>query len=522
MVLALDRDAGVVWRRVSPLAGPHVAPQETEDARMFARIHPEDIHAVIEAWEQVAGDDGQRRSLGIRMQDLVDPDVWMAVDVIFVGVEPRPDGVVGMLSARFGDGVPLELDAVESEGFSVAASAPVGLALYTSGGILAWANPRFEEMVGREAGATTPSERVEHPVIGVLEQLGESWSTPGVESVAPEVVLYRGRTLRIEAQPTRSGDELLISVQDISQEMELSAARARADATFTAAFDHSLAGIAILTLAGVFTQVNPAFTQIVGYPEEELLGRTFDMITHLDDVAKDRARLTEMLAGNRPSYQLKKRYLHREGGVVWADLRVAVINDLNGRPLELVTNIVDISDRELAEAQLRSENDELTHRATHDHLTGLPNRLRLERVLERLDPRSEEGLFVLACDLDWFKSVNDEHGHHVGDLVLIEVARRLSDGSREGDLVVRMGGDEFVVLARVGADPDRAVALGERLVTAIRRPFLAEERSVEIGLSVGISQVSMHADVLESLKAADRAAMEVKRAGGGAILLASG
>ncbi|HET9656879.1 MAG TPA: EAL domain-containing protein [Kineosporiaceae bacterium] len=138
----------------------------------------------------------------------------------------------------------------------------------------------------------------------------------------------------------------------------------------------------------------------------------------------------------------------------------------------------------------RRLEDELTHRATHDELTGLPNRAalmeRLQASVRRLDGQTM--LAVLFCDLDGFKDINDGLGHAVGDQVLVAVARRLRQRCRQADVVARFGGDEFVVVLPVD-DIGKARATAERLVEALGEPIAVGDAEVAPGASIGVTVV---------------------------------
>jgi len=159
----------------------------------------------------------------------------------------------------------------------------------------------------------------------------------------------------------------------------------------------------------------------------------------------------------------------------------------------------------------------LRRAARLDPLTGLPNRTGFWEFLEAMgDPKDRTRVGVLYIDLDGFKGVNDEHGHRVGDLVLAEVARRISDVLRPSDVVARLGGDEFAVLCPDLADDEAATNIAERVVVTLQRPFLVEQASIVIGASVGIATArpgDLGAD--ELIDAADRALYQAKGGGRG-------
>lgn len=166
--------------------------------------------------------------------------------------------------------------------------------------------------------------------------------------------------------------------------------------------------------------------------------------------------------------------------------------------------------RDLVEAavRLREQIDQLTARATSDPLTGLANRRAIEDALRRVDDNLESS--VLYLDLDAFKQVNDTHGHAIGDELLAVVGRRIRSLVRAGDLVGRLGGDEFVVVCR-DCGPGEATALSERILEGLRYPILISGLSITISASIGVSS-GLGVD-LESLKRADRALYQAKKAG---------
>jgi diguanylate cyclase (GGDEF)-like protein/PAS domain S-box-containing protein len=168
----------------------------------------------------------------------------------------------------------------------------------------------------------------------------------------------------------------------------------------------------------------------------------------------------------------------------------------------------------------RPRHEELTHRATHDELTGLPNRAALmeglSTSLKRLDGTGK--LAVLFCDLDGFKDINDGLGHAVGDQVLVAVARRLRQRCRSADVVARFGGDEFVVVLSID-EAAQAVAMADRIVEVLDEPIVVGEIEVAPGVSVGITVVDVPPDdddpVGTLLRDADTAMYHAKDRGRG-------
>ncbi|MCD0418572.1 sensor domain-containing diguanylate cyclase [Rubrivivax sp. JA1024] len=184
-----------------------------------------------------------------------------------------------------------------------------------------------------------------------------------------------------------------------------------------------------------------------------------------------------------------------------------------------VLDLRDVEQRERAQLADR-ERQRLQALAHSDALTGLPNRRGLEQALDtalaRVDEQRPLALFLV--DLDGFKAVNDEHGHEVGDLLLAQAAQRLRGVLRQGDVVARFGGDEFVVLAAGLGDADAAWAFGERLVQAFAAPFEGDGRRCVVGLTVGFAIAPQDGrDAVVLLRRADAAMYAGKQAGKGRV-----
>lgn len=184
--------------------------------------------------------------------------------------------------------------------------------------------------------------------------------------------------------------------------------------------------------------------------------------------------------------------------------------DSSGRPCKMAGTIQDISERKLAELKIR-------HLAYHDILTGLPNRAlfsdRLTQALYRAE-RTEEKVAVLFLDLDDFKLINDTHGHRVGDLLLIEVSRRLKEITRAGDTLARLGGDEFTVFLLDIKSADNALLVARNHLSNLLTAYQIEDKQLFLSTSVGIALFPDHGSSAEVLlKSADTAMYQAKQNG---------
>lgn len=254
---------------------------------------------------------------------------------------------------------------------------------------------------------------------------------------------------------------------------------------------------------GRFLYFNRAFELMLGYPPDGLLGqRAFDLV-HPDDRAATREQAARVMAGE-PQRHFRNRYRRGDGG--WVDIQWSA-------RLAPEYGVRVAIGREVTE--LRRAERELEHLATHDALTGLHNRHRLERELEVLVDRARAGgdaFSLLYIDLDGFKLVNDRGGHGMGDTVLREVAVRLRQGLRQSDVLGRMGGDEFVALLPGCGTPALARKVADALRARLRGRYPLLDGTIELDASIGVACFPDDGDGPQALLAhADRAMFIVKR-----------
>ncbi|RJK92827.1 sensor domain-containing diguanylate cyclase [Vallicoccus soli] len=259
--------------------------------------------------------------------------------------------------------------------------------------------------------------------------------------------------------------------------------------------------VCVIGERGEIVLLNPALERATGWSTAEVAGRPFvDVLAvpHERHLAAD-AIARALATGDAPPQE--GDWLDRWGGHRRVAMQNSVLRDARGRPRAMVCVGADVSAQRAAEALLRE-------RAESDVLTGLRNRAALLRALEE-GLACGAGATVLFCDLDGFKAANDTHGHHVGDALLRDVARRLLDATTPQDLVARYGGDEFVVL-RPGADEAGASALRDRLEAALEPPHATTHGLVRLGASIGVAIGGAGAAAEELLAAADRHMYGVK------------
>jgi diguanylate cyclase (GGDEF)-like protein/PAS domain S-box-containing protein len=276
------------------------------------------------------------------------------------------------------------------------------------------------------------------------------------------------------------------------------------------------AAVLIVAPDGTICAVNAEFEQLTGYRSAELGGRPVEMLVPEGvRVAHAAARRSyEARPVRRPmGTGLNITCRRSDGSTFPADISLS--------PLEIGDEmfvIATVSD----ETERRRSSEELFHRAVHDPLTGLANRVllvdRLTQALARADRRTCR-LGVLYVDLDGFKAVNDTWRHAVGDEVLKTVAERFVRVVRPQDTVARFGGDEFVVLCEELTGAEDAVEVAERILDEVSRPIRHRAGTCRLGASIGVVMAEGGTNAEALIEAADRAMYSAKRRGGASIEL---
>ena len=323
-----------------------------------------------------------------------------------------------------------------------------------------------------------------------------------------------GQTRRVEAYTGSIAEDeralLFCVIHDISerhateQKLKLAASM----------FAHTHEGIFYCDADGRILDVNDAYTRLTGYKREEVLGHDY----HVLEASRHRAEATATIwnalraDGNwRGEFWIRSK----SGGIFVVLLDLSAITDDQGQASAYVGVFSDIT-------LLKEQERHLQRMAHFDALTGLPNRVlmtdRLNQALAGAQ-RQEELIAVAFLDLDGFKPVNDRYGHHTGDEVLIEVARRLDHEVRASDTVCRLGGDEFVLMLRNLVHSEEARAILERVVVTLEQPYEVEAAHIH-GITASIGYARFPDDALDAerlLSLADEAMYEAKRAGGNMV-----
>ncbi|MFE6159997.1 putative bifunctional diguanylate cyclase/phosphodiesterase [Streptomyces sp. NPDC056486] len=288
------------------------------------------------------------------------------------------------------------------------------------------------------------------------------------------------------------------------------------EARFRAVFHGAAIGISIADLTGTVLEVNDALIRMFGGLENQVRGHNVEEWTHPDDSPHVWKLYEELVRGEREHYRVEKAFYRPDGTVLWTNLTVSLLRDADGVPQYQLALMEDTTERRLLNLRLRYE-------ATHDALTGLPNRTLFFERLEKALAAGDGARFGLCyLDLDGFKTVNDSLGHAAGDRLLVEVADRLqSCATAPGEMVARLGGDEFVALT-TGSDTEAEVDdLAGRIMHALSTPIRVEGRELTVRGSIGIVEgPAGERGAAEVLRSADITMYRAKSAGGNRFELA--
>ena len=242
-------------------------------------------------------------------------------------------------------------------------------------------------------------------------------------------------------------------------------------------------GITHVAADGRFVHANRQFCEMIGYSKEELLALTPKDLSHPDDATltdRDRARLH---AGEIDSLRAEKRYVRKDGSIIWVRITAAVKRGADGAPLYDISVIEDISDRKAAEERVK-------YLASYDEMTGLLNRATFGEILNHTIEaarRHDRRCAVLFVDLDRFKVVDDSLGHEAGDALLKEISSRLVRRVRTSDVVARLGGDEFVILLEELARAEDAAEVARKILSAVLDPVAIGGHQCRVTASIGIA-----------------------------------
>lgn len=397
--------------------------------------------------------------------------------------------------------------------------AHIGVARATLGGRLRSVNPHLCEILGRSEEQMLQLRLMELAEPGELEAPARLWQELQagtrrhgafeVRCVRPDgqwVDLWV--SLSLAEDRDQGGAEVLCVAQDISQRRQTEQSERLAAAVVASTRE----GVMVTDPQLRIVSINRAFTEVLGYREEEVIGRSPRLMR---SGRHDRTFYTAMWESIREKGHWQGEiWNRRKDGAIFPELlSISEVRAPDGQLTHYVGLFTDIS-------RLKASEEQLEFLAHHDPLTRLPNRRRFEEHLQHAlaeAQRSGARLALLMLDLDRFKDINDSWGHLAGDEWLQHVAERLGRRVRAADLLARLGGDEFVLVMQHLGSPDDAARLAAELITALGEPWqLSQGVEVSSGASVGISLYPDHGLTPQRLlQGADAALYRAKADGGG-------
>jgi diguanylate cyclase (GGDEF)-like protein/PAS domain S-box-containing protein len=392
-----------------------------------------------------------------------------------------------------------------------------GLAVLSGDGTLLYVSPWGDRMLGYEPGETRGRDAFElvHPddQVAALEGFESTSSTTDSRPTPTLVRLQRKDGSWMQAELIGSNyldDEnirgLLLNIRDVTTSMRTDEALRESEQHHRMIVELAREGIWSVDPDGNTTFVNRAMAEMLDTTVSEMLHCSmFDFMDHEVKPEGD-SYLERRMSGVAEEHDF--RLTTRLGRTLWTRMNTSPITDHAGSFRGAIALVTDITERRALEQRLAAD-------ARQDALTGVANRIAL---FESLGAKLVSGRLVAAfyIDLDDFKHVNDDYGHAVGDEVLRTVAARLSGAVRGGDIVARVGGDEFVVVSNALDSPDEASALGRRIRDVVALPISFPNRQIQVAVSVGIGFANgADPDIL--LSDADDALYRAKRTGRGRV-----
>ncbi len=351
----------------------------------------------------------------------------------------------------------------------------------------------------------------------VFPDLADHWRTVHRRGLSGEVIAASGDRFERTSEPLQWLDwevqpwydetsigGILIFTEDITD-------RKRAESLFSATIESAPIGMVMSDAAGSIVLVNAEAERLFGCSRSELLGQQVDVL--VPDRFRARHPEHRLRFGSVPEARLMSAGrnlfgLRKDGSEFPVEIGLSPVNTAEG--LFILSTIADITHRE----QLKVAKAKAEELATHDFLTGLPNRvLLLDRITQALSlaKRKHQMVALLCLDIDDFKRVNDTYGHGVGDQLLVEMAARMKSSLRESDTITRLGGDEFLLLAPEIESITQAQGIASHILEIVRDPFELGELTLLTTFSLGIAIYPRNGATPDALIAASDRALYIAK-----------
>ncbi len=396
---------------------------------------------------------------------------------------------------------------------------PHGITLIDNQGNYLYVNPYFTKITGytlKDIPTKTVWFNKAYPDKKYREKVSETWghdSNQSEQEKSREFIINckNGQSKHIEFRSTFLTDQKISVLTDITQQKKAEDALRESEERMKAILIATPDPIVLYNNKGAPEYLNPAFVDLFGWTIDELRGKQIPFVP--DDQEKITSEKLKELYDSMNKVQFETRRNTKQGNSISVIVSASCIKNLRGGISKLVVILTDITEQKQAKEELKLLNLKLAHKATHDFLTGAPNRRaiieNLKNELARAQ-RKQSTLSIGLCDIDHFKHVNDTYGHHVGDDVLCGFVKAIQNILRPYDLIGRYGGEEFLIIV-----PDSSGSVETDIFERVRAEIAQNKiktKSGEVGITISIgatnSKKNKTADAM--LTSADAALYKAK------------
>lgn len=318
--------------------------------------------------------------------------------------------------------------------------------------------------------------------------------------------------------PKAEDRRLVESISSVATQLGTVFERKQAEAKYRNIFKNAVEGIFQMNLEGQYTSANPALANILGYSSPQVLLNKKTKAKNIYFRSEQYSKFIQTLNKQGEVSNFESQVYRQDGRLIWILQNARAIRSSKGKQVIYYEgSVIDITNLKKTEERLR-------YSASHDALTNLWNRSffieRLKKSITRLHKHSNYLFAVLFLDLDGFKIINDCLGHGMGDLLLIEISKRLKSSLNSGNILCRLGGDEFTILLEKISDINEAQEIASRVLKILNKPFTIKGHQVFIGTSIGIVKGTREYHLPpEILRDADTAMYRAKKQGKGCAVL---
>jgi len=404
----------------------------------------------------------------------------------------------------------ISIEANEQRLLAILNGVPEAILTLSEQGVITASNPAADKVLNAQQG-----QLVDKPITDFF-----AVNSPSLEAFIAlfeginefEGIDLMGNKIYLEASITpinsQNDDAWVCVLADVSALKSAELNLKETQFELNAIFENALVGIAYIKERN-FSRVNKKFEELFGYSREMIEGKSTRIVYQNTEAFNNFGEMAYAMLEQENAFQADVQLLKQDGTMFWCSVTSKAIHA--GKPREGSIWLFD-------DITLQRENDQRLRRlASFDSLTSLPNRTlftdRLEHAIAKAN-RNKGNLAVFFLDLDNFKNINDSLGHKMGDLLLIDVAKRLKQCIREEDTVARLGGDEFTIVLENITSTSYVGKIAEKILHTVSQPYLLDKLEVNISPSIGISLFPSDGNTIDQLvKNADAAMYHAKKLG---------